>query len=267
MRSTSLLAAAVLMAVGLVSVQASPRVLLEETWGSDVGAWDMDLDTSPPDHHINSDADGDDGVLSHAATLGTHSGVLQINADTDGQFGVIRDYITDTGGAVHMAPNVNFQTLGGWGVDNISFDFHNDQVGPGAAALSLYFLSNDGGGNDVIWYYNFNPADLDPGWNDDLSVAMNWTGGGAGFGSWYTIYGVNTALGFAAALEDVDEIGILLTYQDNLDGQIYGLDNFQLNGTIPEPGTYGMIGFALVSVAATFRRKLNAAWAGVRSRA
>ncbi|MFU8779968.1 MAG: PEP-CTERM sorting domain-containing protein, partial [Kiritimatiellia bacterium] len=68
---------------------------------------------------------------------------------------------------------------------------------------------------------------------------------------------------FSAALADVARIGIYITYQPNLAGQVYGIDNFGL--TVPEPETYMILGMALLSVAVVFRRRITESLAEARA--
>ncbi len=65
---------------------------------------------------------------------------------------------------------------------------------------------------------------------------------------------------FADSLDNVEEMGIILSYQ-NWGGQEYGIEDFELHN--PEPGTYAVLAFALVSLGVTFRGKLRSGIKGL----
>jgi hypothetical protein len=48
-----------------------------------------------------------------------------------------------------------------------------------------------------------------------------------------------------------------VTYLDGVAGQKYGVDNFVRTFNVPEPETYAALGFALISICITFRRKIT----------
>lgn len=135
----------------------------------------------------------------------------------------------------------------------ITFDFwaNADEAEPTEdyrpAALEFYFVSGAGGGSE--WRINiFDQLDTDSDWNDIL-ISL-WSG-------FTQISGSET---WETALTDIDEMGILISYND-WTGQEYGLDNFQLHN--PEPGTYAVLAFALVSLGVTFRGKLRTGLKGL----
>jgi hypothetical protein len=142
-------------------------------------------------------------------------------------------------------------------VGYITFDFWSNadkSVGGDyrPAALEFYFVSDLGGGNETEWRINIFgqlDTDSDSGWNymDFWMYQGNFT----------HQYG---ALSFAASMADVDQMGILISYTSQ-NGQEYGIDNFQLHN--PEPGTYAVLAFALVSLGVTFRGKLRSGIKGL----
>jgi len=135
------------------------------------------------------------------------------------------------------------------GIVSLSFDFYAASNTP--AALELYFRHDSGGAGDTEWHFTI--SDLYTGWHTyDVNFLTS--------GGWYNSdYGPGNQTQLLADLVDVDEIGLLLTYQPNVTGQIYGTDNWQAGDTyyIPEPETYAMLAFAFVSLAITFRKNLN----------
>jgi hypothetical protein len=235
--------------VGL-ALSAQGSILAQDTWegGAEAG-WN--IQAVPP-------APLPIGSIGNPESVGGRN-ALGIHASTGA--GISEDIVRTTDAAF----TGNYLNYGGAGkvVTSVMFDFYSNTGGnpfPYPAALSLYFLYNDGG-SAWEWYYDFDVTLLDAGWgtgDNDLSAALSF---GAG---WYTLNGQNTPDGFALSLTDVDRIGILVSYQPSQSGQVYGIDDFTLDGVVPEPGTYAMLGFSLLSLGATFRRKLSAKLASLR---
>ena len=122
----------------------------------------------------------------------------------------------------------------GGGVAWLSFRFYAPQR-PGG--LSVYFYSSTSG---TYWYF-------------DIDAALGWNRYDVGFGDgtgWWK-EGAGT---FASDLQDVDELGLALTYRFNDGSQVFGLDDVALH--TPEPGTYAVLAFVFVSLGITFRKKL-----------
>ncbi|MBT3296768.1 MAG: hypothetical protein HN919_16535 [Verrucomicrobia bacterium] len=147
-----------------------------------------------------------------------------------------------------------FTPFGGAAVEAVSFDFYSDANNGGGtfdypADLELYFMSTSG-----YWRYDYDTTGLS-GWNT-LSAGMS-------FGSGWINYGGTTDLAtFDTDMASVTELGVLLTYQGASYGdQHYGIDNFALH--YPEPGTYAVLAFALMSLGVTFRGKLNSGLKGL----
>jgi len=141
---------------------------------------------------------------------------------------------------------------GNWaalGVQSVRLDFYASLPG---GSMQLYFV-NTGTGN--TWFYDFAINEVTTGWRS-YGANLVWQNTARG---WYTEGGAGEAA-FLADIASVDEVGVLITYDDDNVNQIYGLDNFTLDDdpmAIPEPGTYVMLGSALMSLGITFRRRLK----------
>jgi hypothetical protein len=130
-------------------------------------------------------------------------------------------------------------------VEAIRFGFSPTGGGFTNSTLQLYFVN----GANEEWYYDMAVAS---GWNTyyaNLDFSSGWYTMDAGrFNSTY----------FFNDLTNVTQVGIVLNYPLFLTGQYYELDDFQLlDNPIPEPGTYAVLTFALLSLGITFRRRLK----------
>ena len=171
----------------------------------------------------------------------------EVNIISLGDGGATDAIFADTG-SILLGGNQDltaYTPLNGQHVLNATFDFFSDSGGgnPSPAYLGLYFLSGT-----TYWRYTLYTSldlDLGSGWTG-FDVGMSQTAG------WST-YGTGS-LGFEAALASVDQIGIQVGYTGELN-QDYGIDNFALH--YPEPGTYAVLAFALMSLGVTFRGKLQ----------
>ena len=231
------LAAAVLM--GSTLAHALPIIEQQNGDGDAFTGWDLE-------GRYAGDPDGG------AQSLDTVDGetAVEVNADTAGEFVPQTDVIfTETS---NLAGNLNY-TDTGLQVTQITFDFYAGRDGDGTGspdALTLYLQT----GGSAIWFYNFNTADIDDGWN---SYAVNLT-----YGSGWTGFDDNT-LGaatrdsgdFATDMLDVDRLGFSIQYAANLDGQQYAFDDIALHS--PEPETYLVLAVALLSLAVVFRKKIK----------
>ncbi|NQT93101.1 MAG: hypothetical protein HQ559_10090 [Lentisphaerae bacterium] len=217
-------------------------LLVDDTWESGAEGWsavDFATESAPAEATITDpDVVGGQNALGIAATTGGAPGddLIFVNS---GSMAGSKDYA----GGVGMPA--------GLPVTAVMFDFYSDQA---ATTVSLYFRSDT---QDAYWYYDY--AITGTGWQTDYTAEFSYGGG------WYSPdLGGGSAIEFATALGDVDQIGIQLTYQPNV-SQLYGIDNFELHGgQIPEPGTYSMLGFAFLSLGVTFRRRLRDYWAQVK---
>jgi len=126
----------------------------------------------------------------------------------------------------------------------IGFQFYAPTYQP---TLSVYFLN---GAN--TWYFDV-PVTVG-GWNS-YKVPLDWETGPVP-GGWY---GSGAPGSFISDLGSVDEVGFILGYYNSggstPGGQVYGLDDFVLG--VPEPETYTLLGFALLSLCITFRRQVK----------
>jgi hypothetical protein len=140
-------------------------------------------------------------------------------------------------------------------VEALSVQFWANSGGPGAvdypASLEFYFL--DGGG--TYWVYDIDVTGLSQGWNALWADISQWSAG-----LWDDVGGGGNWL---AAIADVDEVGMRIGYQQ-IDGQEYGIDNFRIH--YPEPGTYAVLAFALMSLGITFRGKIKEGISSLRSK-
>jgi len=240
-----------------LAVTAQGAVVVQDTWPSDQG-WGISGNADETGDTYDATSDGSADYFG--GNLGGRTGTFRVQAEQGGAG--YYDVISDLGNLADEAGN-NFVTAD---IANMNTMFYSNPGGihDTPASLRLYFLHNEGG-DDVIWYCSVDMSSwTSSGWYD-IAQSLTFGDGGVGFGSWYTeTAGQNTSAGFADALTDVDEVGVFIGYQ-NQAGQVYGLDDFKLlDSAIPEPGTYSMLGFAMLSLAMTFRRKLNAVWAGLR---
>ena len=239
-----------LIALLAVGVSARAAIIAQDKWeGSTVDGWAVVDDTT-----VNPLSDGSDhGTVSFDGALAGHSALkIDGSAVADAE-----DFISDSGFAPSgpLGPGV---LPGNWIAAGASVD---------SGALSLDFYSNPGGGETApsslkLYFYS---DTTDNTWLYDLNVGSGWSSHLAelSYSQWDSSTG--TEAQFATDMADVDEVGIWITYHEGIAGQVYGIDNFQLHDeVIPEPGTYSMLGFAMLSLGMTFRRKLNAAWAGLK---
>ena len=187
------------------------------------------------------------GSIAQGSNLGQPA--LEITGSSTTNFSPRTDKIFTTDGP--LATNTSFSGLG---ASSIWLNFYADATpgGPGPAApgaLTLYFYSSSSGG--VTWYYDI--SSISAGWS------MYSANVGTTKGSWYSSGG-DTQAEWDNALADVDEIGLLLTYQQGYGDEEYGLDDFYLddagsNFLIPEPATFMVLGFTFLSMGVTFRKR------------
>lgn len=221
-----------LIAISLVlvaTVAAQGAVIVQDTWSADVDEW-TGTNMSPP------------GPVN-ATISWNSSGWLQISNNTGGS--VEEDYIYETNG--ELAGNMDWRPYNGTSsnVYAISFNFYSSTA---STPDSLLLYLSSGGTN---WYYVINGVGSGWGW---YYANLVW-----GPGNFYNDQGYNSAANFDAALQDVDQVGIVLTYHANVSGQIFGLDNFTLEDAfIPEPRDYVLMAAALIGLAYVFRRRLSA---------
>ncbi len=216
------------------------------------------ISNAPPSiNQANADYDGwgsaslFGGAASGSLSDGTIGGVGALRVDIDGSGAPQADIITVGAGANEMT--------GDWtGYFNpnafayyVGFSFYAD-TGDSAAAypesLMVYFES----GADV-WTYDLTDAASSistPGWYDFRAPFFPY--GGAG--GWTS----PTASAWSeATFGTIDEIGIILGYQEGAD-QIYGISELGMGELpVPEPGTFMLLGSALLSLGMTFRKRIG----------
>jgi hypothetical protein len=138
-----------------------------------------------------------------------------------------------------------------------TFDFWANAGGPLAGdyePAKLEFFFYDGSTYWMKTLYDAETGSLIEGWNEDLTVSWwGWEGVG-----WESEGATQT---FLNTLDAVTEMGIMVTYQGYAGTEEYGIDNFELHN--PEPGTYAVLAFALMSLGVTFRGKLQSGLKGL----
>lgn len=197
-----------------------------ETFSLGVGNWG--ISSQPPVHGLGS-------PFLTQGTGGQSGDYLQYNAVNAGAtpdfFDVVISNIVDYAG--------NYAIFGD--ALRLSFDFYASTTVPTYA--QLFFNS----GADQ-WTLDILPQISGTGWS---TVGASFDSSGAG---WF--HQINGGSLFASSLTDVTAIGIFLvgTVGGN-DTATFGIDNWVY--TVPEPGSMAMLGAALLSMAATFRRPLQ----------
>lgn len=227
-----LLAASALL---ILSVFSSAAIYKEE-WETDDAGWqikskDEGAAYGSADWYSGSPWDGREEVLRIEASTGA---------------GISQDIIyADPTADGTLVGNMDYSHA-----EYIQFDFYANMA---PVQLNAYFK-----GNNVIWLNEITSVTV--GSWDSYSITLGYDFGEG----WRRQDGTpETSADFRTSVADVDEIGILIWYQGSTAGQDYGLDNYTV---IPEPETYLMLGFALLSLAVTFRRQLNDALAGIKVR-
>lgn len=214
-----------------IALPASGAVIAGDTFDSNMDGWEVR-------------APQDATSVAQAGSLGANSGVIRIEADS----GDLQDYVLADSSDNELAGSKDYVSMG---VRSVTFDFYAgaDDGGNGAgvdipADLRLYFVS----AGSVTWYYDIDPT---AGWG---SAYFGYGANFYAYSGWYTDDLRSQAL-FFTDLTDVDEIGLEITYQAWND-QIYGIDNFNLNDQpVPEPSTYAILGFTLLSLGLVLVRK------------
>lgn len=216
----------------LLVAPAQAAIILTNNWEGGAEGWNHRVSDGTPNTAL-TDPD--------VSGLGGGSDALRITGGNAGE--PHGSYVYNS---TSLAGNLDYNALG---IVSLQFDFYAASNTP--AALELYFRHDSGGGSDTEWYFSI--SDLYTGWHTYIVNFLTIDG-------WYNPdYGPGAQTDLLADLVDVDEIGLLLTYQPNVSGQIYGADNWYANDVyyIPEPETYAMLAFAFVSLAITFRKNLN----------
>jgi len=139
------------------------------------------------------------------------------------------------------------------GAKSMTLDFYSSTpLGQGGLQLYLY-------GNNYVWYSDVGA--LSSGWGNHFTVnfltATTMTVDASPFGYWYSNDRTDDL--FAGDLANATRLGFELTYVPETDGQMYGFDNLNLYDQyfVPEPQTYVVLGFALLSLGVVFRRQFH----------
>ncbi|MDP6631392.1 MAG: hypothetical protein QGH29_10525 [Kiritimatiellia bacterium] len=173
---------------------------------------------------------------------------LQIDADA-ADAGLTDRIFTDTDVATGTGTDLTNYDFGADGgnavgaVDFITFEFYANANDGDDLPAALYFYFESLAGS--LWRLNIYSQLSNPGGWNDISVSMADAG-------WVNILGGEADL--ETTLLNVDDMGIMLTYE-GVANQEYGIDNYRMH--YPEPGTYAVLAFALLSLGVTFRGKLR----------
>jgi hypothetical protein len=222
--------------VALLCAGARGATIRQDTsW--DEGAVDDEFD----DWSI--DDQGRSGTANGSIDSGGGGDYLEIEAENIGS-SPAEDYIFAD--QAHELTG-DYTSLGGSSVQSLHMDLMLDSTD---YSVSWYFMYNEGG-SEYTWHSDINS--LSTGWNSYF-VNLDYAGGG-----WYNTAGPSSATEFNNSLDDVDEVGLLLTYRQNVASQTIGVDNFELNDSevIPGPQTWMLLGFTFVSMGFTFRDRLR----------
>lgn len=179
--------------------------------------------------------------------------------------GNIVDYVYDGGGVFggdYRSTANGGGTLAANGIQGISFNFYN----PSATAipeLNVYLVAASG----RVWYHALTDVDQTGAWGT-YGANLSYDSLNAGTGNWFTTGGDDLAT-WQSDLANISGIGFRMLY-DTTANQQYGFDNIIIQDDpyillVPEPQTYAMLGFALLSLGITFRRKLEDSFASLKS--
>lgn len=218
--------------VALVST-AGAAAYVEEWDGGTIEGWNIE----------NIDGGASYATLdwNTAPLLGGQYEVLRIEGGGV-QGGIIEDIIyADSGSSGgNIAGNIDY--TGGY---YVSFDFYASEE---PISIDVYF---EGAG--VQWIIS---VDLpSTGWNYNYLQMLTYDS------DWTRLDGGDeSAANFITSLQDVDEIGLVISYTGS-GTEVYALDDFTV---VPEPGEWLMIGIVLLSLSFVFRKKLSEALVAVR---
>jgi hypothetical protein len=253
-----MLLAVVAIGVCLVVAPVTAATVID-TWG-EVGSpadegWEVETYTGVPPGSDPSTEPGDiDGDSNPDFELNEETGnrmdkIYTDRGDTESE---LLDEVVDGGGDNNLNA-YDFGSAGGGdpmvdAVAFITFDFYSDANDGDDYPANLYFyFLTDPGASETIWRINiFDQLDTPGDWND-ITISL-WNPTGAG---WSNPLGDDT---FANTFNNVYEMGVMIQYAGGA-GQNYGIDNYAMHN--PEPGTYAVLAFALVSLGVTFRGKLR----------
>jgi hypothetical protein len=217
------------------SVMGAITIYTPETWNTpgDLNGWTYAVGTPP---------NGGASSVNVVDPIGGHSAV-RIAFAAQG-FAAPEDekvYAVEGSSSDRFAGNENYALRNDYG---IRFNFYADDYTTPSDTLSAFFYSGTSG---RTWQYAFNgPATIDTWYNyvAPMSYNANWFSVGAGEAE------------FNTDLADVDQLGIWVMRSSDLGAQSYGLDDFEV--FVPEPETWAILAFTLLTLGITLRRKHNA---------
>ncbi len=212
---------------------------------------------------------GDNGFVLDDAPDGTGGAPYGSHTAGGGYFNVdsgaanggnIVDYVFDGGGV--FAGDYTAGGLAANGIKGISFNFYN----PAATAIpemQVYLVAASGN----VWYHPLADVTGGSGWAN-YGANLSYDSLNAGTGEWFTTGGDSLAT-WQSDLANISGIGFRMLY-DTTANQQYGFDNIIIQDDpyillVPEPQTYAMLGFALLSLGITFRRKLEDSFDSLKS--
>jgi hypothetical protein len=204
-----------------------------ETAGHRFDNWT--LNPGGGDRSLSVNAPGNDGVV-----VGSHNNAGRIGANMEGGFPTL-DLVYTTAGSMIG----NYNTMG---VLSMSLDVYS-YASRAAGAMRLYMQASG-----FAWYYDI--GTVAAGWQTINANMLELTEPGP-FPGWYN-EGGRGITDFHADIANVQRVGFELNYQ-TLNGQMYGFDNLELNNEffVPEPQTFVVLGFALLSLGVVFRRQYH----------
>ncbi len=236
----SVVLTAVMLLGGWCMVQAAPMIIPgsehsfdanEEGWTSDSG-----------DLGWNNAAPGADGGYLE---LDFNTGGFNDFVRSPGTSGMLGDWKTDA----------NATLVDTWATGaRIRFDFYAETATGYPATLMPYFTTDVG--TEHTWMLDLsdeaeNRMSGSPGWYTFWADARF-----ADEGSWVSTTG-GTSGDWEAGFDNVTEVGLYLVHTTGDD--LYAIDNIGLLAVpVPEPGTWMLLGSALLSLTLTFRKKIGA---------
>lgn len=221
---------AALTAITFMCSSAIAGILASETWSAppDLVDWEITHNTGPDPS----------ATLENSAGFGNPAGALCLDVTTVSGPPSSGLLSTDSGAFLG-----DYTASGGHA---LSFDFFFDEAAfQGSDGLAL-FIDNGGTG---AYYYEIDLSGQTAGtwatYTVNFGSTLGWSDEGSG------------ADAFSTVAASVSQIGFRVTYLDGVASQEYGVDNLARQFNVPEPETYAALGFALISICITFRRKIS----------
>jgi hypothetical protein len=237
MKSVAIVILALLITffTGWMSVVGAPT-LGTETWdvpGNSLNGWLYSVGTPPGGGASTVDVGG---IGATGAAVRVTFGSQGFPANEDEKVFAS----TNSSGGI-FAGNQSYAGLSYY----VSFKFYADDFTTASNTLALFFYSETSG---RTWKYALDgPASINH-WYDYINLPMSWSANWSspGFGQ----------AQFNADIADVDQLGVWVYRSADTDQQTYGIDSFRLGVfQIPEPSTYAILAFTLLTLGLTLRRK------------